>query len=421
MIMKKKIIFFLLWVLYFNCYSQWEELNVPNTSATYFSDVYAITPDIVFVIGNNGTILKTTDGGVTWITKPSSTTLNLVKVQFPTQNVGYVVATNGKLLKTINAGDSWTTIDLGLNNIFYPTLSCVTENLIFIAGMNTDYKSILLKSGDGGNSWETINGNSPLEELYDIQFFSGELGYASDDYYSLSSNSKILKTQDGGKNWIPLENSKTPFSFINENIGFSYREGLYKTTDAGNTFLYVMPYSEEFRDIYAVNEHHVWGILAGVLNWDGSTRGIMKISSPNSETYEQTTVYENSPDIDMISMHFANETTGYIVGTNNGKATIWKNGTGINLPGSLGTVEKENTSFKIYPNPASDKINIFINNQYSKEFTLSLTDMSGKIVFNHYYKNKKEVTIDVQKFYIGNYILTIKDGNQTYSQKIIIQ
>src|SRR5690606_21027461 len=100
-----------------------------------------------------------------------------------------------------------------------------------------------------------------------------------------------------------------------ENIGFYHSGGLYKTIDGGNNFVWVSEGMwDGFTDIYAVNENNVWGILIPLLDGDGSTRGIAKISSADSENYTETITLENNPEIEMLSIHFADENTGYIAG-----------------------------------------------------------------------------------------------------------
>lgn len=416
--MKKFVTIFLLCIFHFKCTAQWMELNVGSFNTNYLSGVYAITSDNVIVVGSNGTILKTPDGGVSWVKKPSGTTLNLGEVQFPTPSVGYVTASEGKLLKTTDGGETWAAIDLGANTIFL-SLSCVNENLIFLSGIDANSNSILLKSTNGGSTWETIIGSSPQIRLYDIQFSSEQIGYASNAYSP--SSSKILKTQDGGKNWTVIDNTQIPFNFTNANVGFYYDLGLYKTTNEGNTFSKITQGSGIFREIFAVDENNVWGILCCILDGDGSSRGIRKISSSDSVNYIEITALENDPQTDMLSMHFANESTGYIVGIKNGKGAVWKNGTGINIPGDLSVANGMVKSFKVYPNPSFDKINISVCNYFVKDFTITLTDMSGKLVYNQNFKNKNDVTIDVKSFAKGTYVITIKTQTQHSSQKLIIQ
>lgn len=88
-------------------YGQWVQ-QVSGTSET-LNDVFAVTENLVFAVGNNGTILKTTDGGVNWVQKNSGVTFRLDKLQFVNENVGYIFGFEdslylGKLLMTLNGG-----------------------------------------------------------------------------------------------------------------------------------------------------------------------------------------------------------------------------------------------------------------------------------------------------------------------------
>ena len=57
------------------------------------------------VVGAMGTILKTTNGGLTWILKSSGTSENLYGVYFADKNNGAIVGSRGTILKTIDGGE----------------------------------------------------------------------------------------------------------------------------------------------------------------------------------------------------------------------------------------------------------------------------------------------------------------------------
>lgn len=374
--------------------AQWVELDTGLENPPVFNDVYAITPDIVVVVGASGTILKTTDGGETWVQKPSGTTEHLRKVQFPTPEIGYVVAAGNAFLKTTDGGETWFPIDTGTDCFFY-NFSCVDENLIFITCSGN-----LMKSEDGGGVWNEI---APLSGG-EIQFLNNEIGYAGED------TGGFFKTEDGGETWQELIGIPRPFQFLDENIGFYYMTGLYKTTDGGNNFeLLGAGEGDLFSHIFVIGEDATWGILMGLLNGDGSSRGIVKILP--SEPYTETIAWEDNDEIDMYSIHFANENIGYIVGIKNGKGAIWKNGTGIN---TMSMEEHLIEKLKVYPNPVSGKLNIDFDKPTKAD--ISLTDMTGKKVYTQSFTENK-ISIDVRNIVAkGIYILKVNN----YSQKIII-
>jgi len=66
--------------------------------------VYFTSVDTGYAVGDNGTILKTTDGGINWLTQNSCTDVNLYSVHFPSVDTGYVVGDCGTILKTTDGG-----------------------------------------------------------------------------------------------------------------------------------------------------------------------------------------------------------------------------------------------------------------------------------------------------------------------------
>jgi hypothetical protein len=59
------------------------------------------------VVGFEGTILRTTDGGLHWTMQTSGTTRDLYGVSFIDANTGIVVGTDGTILRTTTGGVTW--------------------------------------------------------------------------------------------------------------------------------------------------------------------------------------------------------------------------------------------------------------------------------------------------------------------------
>ena len=78
--------------------------------------------------------------------------------------------------------------------------------------------------------------------------------------------------------------------------------------------------------------------------------------------------------------------------------------------------EKMLQSLRIYPNPASDFINIEMLNTNLKDFSFSITDLSGKLLIRS--ENSKK--IDVSKLSKGIYFGTMTVEGQKLTKKIVI-
>jgi photosystem II stability/assembly factor-like uncharacterized protein len=68
---------------------------------------------------STGTILRTTDGGATWVAQDSGTTNTLNGVSFTDANTGTVVGggpSGGAILRTTDEGATWVEQDSGTHN-----------------------------------------------------------------------------------------------------------------------------------------------------------------------------------------------------------------------------------------------------------------------------------------------------------------
>lgn len=159
---------------------------------------------IGYVVGDSGVILKTTNHGDDWIPLNSgiSSRLNAVCIAKDDFNTIYAVGDNGIILKTTNAGTNWALINLGLSDnlmdISYEYHPDVTVYIVADTNRITKY------SVTGG--WEQQWVTSGLK-LYGTT--TNRDGFTTEvcGYRSGNSTGYVLKTTNGGSNW--LENTVT--------------------------------------------------------------------------------------------------------------------------------------------------------------------------------------------------------------------
>ena len=101
--MKKLIISICLMLIAATGFGQWTALT--SGTAEYLSSIYFTSEDTGYVVGNNGTIIKTMDAGSTWNAQISGVNNNLRSVFFIDANNAFIVGKNGIILKTVNAGN----------------------------------------------------------------------------------------------------------------------------------------------------------------------------------------------------------------------------------------------------------------------------------------------------------------------------
>ena len=76
---------------------QWQILNAIPTNK-HLESIFFTDNNTGYIVGENGTILKTTDG-INWMSQPSGTGEKLKFVHFTETNTGYIAGENGTVLK----------------------------------------------------------------------------------------------------------------------------------------------------------------------------------------------------------------------------------------------------------------------------------------------------------------------------------
>ena len=71
-------------------------------------DVAFVSPQVGWVVGDHGTILRTTDGGATWLPIDSPTTEDVLTVSAPGEAAATISARDGRTYATTDAGGTWT-------------------------------------------------------------------------------------------------------------------------------------------------------------------------------------------------------------------------------------------------------------------------------------------------------------------------
>jgi photosystem II stability/assembly factor-like uncharacterized protein len=114
-----------------------------------------------------------------WFEIPSGTTSHLNAIDFPTEMVGYIGGNDGVLLKTTNGGADWLSIAYTGVDFVDGTENDNLLNLKFISDQ-IGYITVgpvsngVYKTSDGGTTWELV---APAEDTlcahYGLYFFGG--------------------------------------------------------------------------------------------------------------------------------------------------------------------------------------------------------------------------------------------------------
>jgi photosystem II stability/assembly factor-like uncharacterized protein len=142
-----------------------------------------------WVSGSSGKIFHTSDGGRTWVQQASPTRATLREICFFDSLNGWIVGHSGKTLRTIDGGQTWASIASGVTGDLYG-LHFVSPDRGWAVGR---YGVILHWDGYSWSGQASGTG----EYLLDVHFGDRKTGWA------VGSGSTVLKTSDGGDNWIP--------------------------------------------------------------------------------------------------------------------------------------------------------------------------------------------------------------------------
>ena len=103
--MKKVFTLTLIMLCTYQLHAQPWEWSNPKPTGSWLTNLFFFNASTGYLIGDLGTILKTTDGGENWSMTPFYLTDNLVtSIFFTCADTGYLTGENGMIMKTSNGG-----------------------------------------------------------------------------------------------------------------------------------------------------------------------------------------------------------------------------------------------------------------------------------------------------------------------------
>jgi photosystem II stability/assembly factor-like uncharacterized protein len=193
---------------------------IERTSGTKVAlrGVAAIDLNHAWAVGDDGTIIGTIDGGATFTTRNSGTNQQLEAVFFVSLEKGWVVGTFGTILFTTDGGFTW--VDKTQNNADSARNDLI--DVVFLdenTGWAVGSSGIILYTKDGGSTW-MVQESGTKAQLFGVAFPDSSNGYA------VGRDNTIIATKDGGKSWTPQLSGADPttillgVSFVDKNTGW---------------------------------------------------------------------------------------------------------------------------------------------------------------------------------------------------------
>jgi photosystem II stability/assembly factor-like uncharacterized protein len=249
-----------------------------------------------------------------WIRQRSGTMAWLHAVYFLDQNHGWVAGSNGTLLETTDGGQMWTkahppTGDT-LRDVYFANDHdgwLVCERDVFKLKTNDEPRSYLLKTSDGGVSWQRIvpDGVDPNAKLVRAVFTGSERGWA------FGEGGVALVTRDGGASWsrqtLPTKFLLLGGAFVDEQHGWLVGAGatILQTSDGGMTW-----HNGIVRD-GASTRFVATSFVGNRLGWAvGATGRVFATTDGGRAWFQQRT----SVDADLLDVRFIDAAEGWIAG-----------------------------------------------------------------------------------------------------------
>jgi photosystem II stability/assembly factor-like uncharacterized protein len=159
----------------------------------------AIRPDnTIFIVGSKAMLLTSSDQGKTWLQRTLKERegsdlfqdRDLYGIHFsPGAKIGWIVGEEGIVMKSTDGGDTWTRQQTGIkSNLFnlYP----IDDQTVVAVGAD----GAIVRTGDGGEHWQVVK-SPKLLSLFDVTFVDKNTGFAVGEF------STILTTTDAGQTW----------------------------------------------------------------------------------------------------------------------------------------------------------------------------------------------------------------------------
>ncbi len=203
--------------------------TIPTGATESILDVHIASRNTWILTCSGGVIRMTTNAGASWANRANGfLSNNVCSICFVDDSTGWVVGFQGKIAKTTNGGLTWREQSSEVNELLYAVAAASPTTVVAVGR-----SGIILRTTDGGRTWGMVTtGIAMNNSIKDLQFVDSLRGYL------VAWNGIILRTDDAGETWGLQDNPATTsfegMHFLNRNVGYAVGwDGMILRTDDG--------------------------------------------------------------------------------------------------------------------------------------------------------------------------------------------
>jgi len=359
----------------------WVVLGHPTTRDLRRADF--IDPMTGWAVGDSGTVVMTSDGGVTWTTQNSGTEFDIIDISIVGGQYGWFLAQQypvdtiqeygTELFRTTDGGETWF-FQERFDEFYFHAVEFTDEQNGFLGGN----LGRILWTENSGNIWNTAVIDSPdfaRWPIWRFDFYNPGYGMAMGGLFDVTG--LVWRTTDGGKFWTHRRVAGEPIFdchfFDSLNVlcvsgDIDFGSGMVRTLDGGLSWVYTYL--------------GIWGQATSV-SFRTPTEGwsTLGFASTYMTSFDAGETWGSSftPDSTaMFDVTFLDSTVGYMVGADGTVLKYFTPPVAVSDDGSV--LPEEPGLGQNYPNPFNATSNFEFRIVTAGDVSLKIFDLLGQEV-----------------------------------------